>query len=350
MQSCHIKNPKGTDFKECYIRNPKEYDLSNISWFDNYKYRRKATITASKITEDLPKFPVLFDYSPTVDDYFLSTNSITPAITDENDNLVPFEIQHYTNKTELLIWLLLDLKKDQDNIFNFYYDTNKPNKENKSALWNDYNSVHHWEKSFLDSTNNHNAINNGTLDIQGKIGRARHFDNTDKIQIDNFNINFDFSLSFWFKTKYKTQADIIAITKNNHHGILVEVGLDGKLRFLMRNPTGSSGGIDLYSNITISDDTWHLATFIFDTINHKQKLYIDGILNAETANNQNIYTDFNSCVFGRLLPDNIARSYAGLLDEFRVYRGITNDVRINTEFENQNSPDTFYTIGAIEIL
>ena len=47
---------------------------------------------------------------------------------------------------------------------------------------------------------------------------------------------------------------------DDNHGILLEMGSDGVLRYLHRFPSGASGGMDIYSAQAYNDNTWrHLA-------------------------------------------------------------------------------------------
>lgn len=136
--------------------------------------------------------------------------------------------------------------------------------------------------------------------------------------IDCGSIDFargDYSIETWFKTSATVEGDIFTATKTDH-GILLEIRADGTLRYLHRQPLGSSGGVNIYSTNSYNDGKWHHLVAV--KTGASTFLYVDGaeIGNASTPQN---FTQPLDVVLGKISKTGSSRYYQGYLAEFRIW-------------------------------
>lgn len=111
-----------------------------------------------------------------------------------------------------------------------------------------------------------------------------------------------------------------------------------QLRFEINN--GSGWRTAQYST-AITDTNWHLAHGTFDGSN--VKIYTDGVLRTTTAFSGLINDSAEAVRLGELNTG--LNKYAGLIDEVRIASVARSADWITTEFNNQSSPGTFYSVS-----
>jgi hypothetical protein len=155
----------------------------------------------------------------------------------------------------------------------------------------------------------------------GVHGGSLTFDGVDDyVFIDGKFKYGNYTLAVWFRDDSPGQRDIVSCyAPTVLHGILLEVGADGRMRFLHRFPLGTGGGTSIYSTASYADGKWHhvAATKSATTIT----LFIDG---------QQVATAVDSSVFGASdafgiclgMLDNergAARQFVGAMDDLQIY-------------------------------
>ncbi len=199
----------------------------------------------------------------------------------------------------------------------------------------------------LDSTTNANDMTtesmvSGDL-VTGEIGNAINYDGTNNASYKtspSFNSWTTLSLSFWIK----------GTSGNNGGGggsdsyRIIDKGL-GELvigwdrytldqMFIYAN--GDVGATTMY----VADGTWHLVHVTTDKTNFN--LYVDGV--NKLSGTGSTGTTTNDFIVGRYS----AGGYYGkqVLDEMRVMKNyIYTSSWMTSEYNNQSSPSTFYSIG-----
>ncbi|MFZ2148247.1 MAG: PA14 domain-containing protein [Sedimentisphaerales bacterium] len=130
-----------------------------------------------------------------------------------------------------------------------------------------------------------------------------------------------YTITLWFRVKDGSgQRDIFsAYAPGVQHGILLELGGDGTLRYLHRYPLGTGGGTNIYTTTTYGDGAWYHAAMVksVDTI----KLYINGEEIGSAADSSKFNPgDAFGVVLGILdherAPD---RLFPGAIDDVRIY-------------------------------
>jgi hypothetical protein len=141
----------------------------------------------------------------------------------------------------------------------------------------------------------------------------------------------EYTLEAWFKTSSSDKDSFLAATDGNH-GILLEVGDNGRIRYLHRYPLGSSGGKNLYSSATVNDGQWHHVAAVVSSTN--MLLYIDGQQVGSTSAPDPFPSSLD-VVLGRLAITNNARPFNGSLSEVRIWNIARSQSEIQTNMNNR---------------
>jgi hypothetical protein len=154
-----------------------------------YNYFKSFEIQNSYVygTSNFVDFPVLF--SDVLEDirtlpnggYVEDENGYDIIFTDESNTILDHEVERYTSTTGGIIsWIKIPILSYSSNTtIRMHYGNSSisSSQENITDVWDsDYIGVYHLNESFLDSTSNDNdATNNETLNIDGKISKGRDF-------------------------------------------------------------------------------------------------------------------------------------------------------------------------------
>jgi len=171
-----------------------------------------------------------------------------------------------------------------------------------------------------------------TWSVDGVDGGCLLFDGSDDyIFIDGQYKLPMYTMAVWFREDSPGQRDIIsAYAPTVLHGILLEVGSDGKLRFLNRFPLGTGGGNNIYSTASYSDGLWHHAAITKSLT--EIALFVDG----QEAGRMSDTSAFGASeAFGVALGclDNergLARQFLGAMDDVRIYNRALTAAEIKT--------------------
>ena len=160
-----------------------------------------------------------------------------------------------------------------------------------------------------------------TAGVSGKYGYAAQFDGTDDYLTLSGSLDFakaDYSVALWFKTSMSSTQDLLAATNpsGDAHGILLEMGSDGKVRYLHRFPTGVSGGTSIYSAGGYNNDAWHYLVAVKRGAN--LTLYLDGAI-AGTSTDSHAPDYALDITLGRVSKTGSSRYFNGLLDDVRIF-------------------------------
>ncbi|MFX1369438.1 MAG: LamG-like jellyroll fold domain-containing protein, partial [Promethearchaeota archaeon] len=212
-----------------------------------------------------------------------------------------------------------------------------------------------------DSTgNNHDGVSfnfDGDEPTSGKIDGAYNFDGINdaiNLSLSHPQLYDDFTLSGWYKSTDASLSDDQYIW--NHLEGYTETGIV----MGVTDDTGEVGHIRLsiydnsynfhpyYGTSNIVDQEYHFVVMVRD--NGSIKLYVDGNLELDTADldtGETITVDASTGPFIGDCPGD-TEQVKGVLDEIRVSTIGRSINWILTEFNNQYSPDTFYSIGLEE--
>jgi hypothetical protein len=250
-------------------------------------------------------------------------------------------------------------------------DPNSDGTYGKTSVWDsNYKLVAHLPDGTSltanDSTSNgNNGTNSGATAATGKIDGGASFSGSAGISLGtDTSLDFSdaFTISAWIKTSQSVGAIVSLRTSAYGESPLIDfmVGFDGvstsysNLMLIVRGNTG------LYANFQygagyVSDNNWHYVTAqrldssaISVTLDNGSPSVVGYIPAAITTSLSTSYrgigieSDWVATNFG----SSNQRNFLGSIDEVRLSNIARSADWILTEYNNQNSPSTFYTLGS----
>lgn len=304
-----------------------------------------------------------------------NTDGYDIVFSGDNDHQLDHQIEEYDPATgRLIAWVRLpilfhdvdtELKISCGNAGN----TSSQSTENVwgqdyTAVWHMSNNPQNCEQD--DAAGTYNAPAYGSMNsndlVTGKLGDAIDFDGSnDYMPIKNKSFTDpgeiqEITVSAWVNTTYNSNStnsnwSIVDFDRSKYFNFFVH-GL-GKIAFCTKGQTSGTHYFYAGSNGQINDGEWHYVVGVYDGVN--KSLYIDGSLISIAANPHGGHNLGNGTDRFGIIGDgskaatyNGSRNgiyYRGKLDEIRMLNVARSSGWIATEFNNQNSPNTFYSIG-----
>ncbi len=203
--------------------------------------------------------------------------------------------------------------------------------------------------------NGHDGSGQGGVSYDaGLSGQAASFDGIDDeiLVPDDVALRFgteSFSISLWFNTTLSSWAYLVDkdIETAGFYGI--NMNLDGigapeagTVSFQVHDETNTA--LFAAESAALNDGIWHHVVGVRDSFNGKVKIYIDGNLADETADNPALNTDNNAPLsFGGWSGGN-THWFAGLIDEARVY----NRVLLPNEVQELYNSQANYSLKLVQ--
>jgi len=329
------------------------------TWFNNaWQFRKEITINSAQVAADLTNFPVLISITdaqlgasalPNGDDIvFTSSDGVTK---------LSHEIESWDETPDTLVaWVKGSVSSlANTKIYMYYGNSLATNQEDVTGTWNsNYKAVTHLHSDTADSTSNNNdGTNNGSTDGTGKIANGQTFDgiNDDISFADNPSLDLGTAgtISIWVKSTDTKAANEFAVnwdqTLAGRWGVYA--GTDDKVHAFFRNNAGGLIGGSSHGGTTNVDTNWRYVTLTYD--GSASRVYVNGVQEkSNAAAGQTIASITNTGYLGKH-PNNVASNrWEGGLDEFRVSNTARSAAWIQTEYNNQNNPGAFYTVGSEE--
>ncbi len=181
---------------------------------------------------------------------------------------------------------------------------------------------------------NHGSASNGVSYVTGARGQAASFDGVDDyVRIPNStSINFTGAMSFTVSAWIKANSQQVDLARGDNDIIEKWSEIDRypyTIRYLNQNSTegyvghvrvaryGESGNPIIYSSCTFTDRLHHVAFVKSDAI---LRLYVDGVLDGETADTAGVNTGNAGPLFvGQRGRGSGINRFCGIVDELRVY-------------------------------
>jgi hypothetical protein len=350
------------DFETGY---PSQFNPFDFGW----QYRKQITIDHTQIDGTLPNFPVLLS---------MTDSDLIKAQTDGRDILfmngsgvslkLHHEIETYSHASgNLIAWINVPvLSPNQDTILYLYYgNPNSINQEYPQKVWDSYyQAVWHMNDATLntidDSTFNSytgiKAASNEPTEINGITGKAQSFDGlNDNIWINGQSVLGigDKTISFWMKSDVNSNYQ--TILTNALGGTYNDAGLDLSIDLLGTTITSlvgnglQSGHYLFLQGEPLPDHTmYHYYTATQSETN--LSLFVDGSLYGWTTVTSGSESPPNYNMSIGRSHENSPNFYwfDGQMDELRMSNIARPGSWIKTEYHNQNSPNSFLTVGPEE--
>jgi hypothetical protein len=338
-----------------------------------FSYRKAITIDRTKVScGSMSNFPLLVSITndgslKTVANggHIQSADGYDIIFRDtDGTTTLDHEIESYDGTAgTLIVWVRVPSLTNLDNkVIYMYYGNGGITTEtqNPNGVWDSsFNAVYHLGNgstlSAADSTTNANngAISGATATTGIADGAASFNGSSYYITVPSSVLpsNNNFVLSAWFKTTsngtiFGEQNSAIGSTPTSWDPALY-VQTNGRLH----------GGIytgtvpNLQSSGAVNNGAWHQAVLVVNGTGGSQTLYLDGALvGSATGTPEGPYSYvYIGTGYSNYWPNTNNGDYYfnGTIDEVRISSSATTPSAcwLQTEYNNQSSPATFYTVG-----
>ncbi|MCL4366208.1 DUF2341 domain-containing protein [Patescibacteria group bacterium] len=350
---------------------------TSAAWYsDNWYFRKKLTIDSTKVSSGPHAyFPVMVSIADTSLKKAQSTGNDILFTSSDGTTQLNHEIEKFDSTTGTLIaWVTIpSLVSTADTIIYMYYgNSNTTSQQNSANTWNEnsannYKGVWHLKENpassapqMVDSTSNgYNGTSNGSMtasqQITGKVDGNLNFDGNDDY-IDagdqsNLNATTSFTVEAWINRSGNSNLGSAGNITSKSGGWWLDLydnntligNNSNNLRFVVLGASSNS----LFSNATITNNTWYHVVTVYDG-GHKY-IYINGALdNSDVATGTPTNSASNFRIGRQTTSNGADNAFNGQIDEVRFSSTARSAGWIATEYNNQNSPSTFFKTIASE--
>ena len=344
---------------------------TNAAWYNtSWNNRLKLTIDNTKLGSDVTDYPLFIDLNNLPADFHNNVNQ-----TDARDLRVtkadgvtelPREVVFYNNSTdtgELHVKYTGTLSSSSPTDIYLYYgnsgasDYATTDTFGRNNVWtNSYAAVYHlgetgngttdeYKDSFgtNDGTGGNGVSSDTPTTTSGQLDGAQDFDGiSDFIQSADdatLDISSNITVSAWiYSDAAQDQFDKIVVkNKNTYYPFQLDFNgaADDKVHFTLSDSTQDRA---IGSDADIATTNWTQVTGTYD--GSTMRLYVDGVAQAATYNASfTIETNNNPLLIG----GRVGQFFNGRIDEVRISSTARDSGWITTEYNNHNSPSTFYS-------
>ncbi len=337
-------------------------------WYDDrWQFRKAIVIDADKVAGDLDNFPILINHTDTDLISTTQTDGDDIIFTDNNFNLLDFELEKFTQETGAVVaWVNVPklLSSEDTTIYMYYGNPAASNQENASGVWDsNYVAVYHFAESagnYLDSTSNNNdssAIDVASRTGTGIAGDAPDFNNTsnDEIEIPTSAslelTGTTYTVEAWINADVVNTKDLFLCKEEDSNGYSPYcMGFEfNPSKALIYSYDSSTNYYQQNGNTTITSGSYFYVAGVLDGTGNQLKVYLDGTddsAGGESSFANTLYDTPNNLFVGRGEGNNY---YDGRVDEVRISDIARSDQWLLTTENTVGSPSTFYSRGQEEV-
>ena len=357
---------------------------STATWIaddtDPWPHRIEIEVQSSQVDANLTDYPVYVDLSDLPQAFWedsdgAGTDDVEPTesqirITKSDGTTeVPFEITNFndagtTGTGELHFKADGTLSSSSNTSFYIYYGNTSSasyaedyNPYGSEYVWDsNYKGIWHFDES--DVNNIQDSTNNDADEDTAATSEATHTDaimdkgydldgSNDSIIINDptgspLSPTSALQFEMWFKADTIGSDVLLGFRQNSTSAGYGFWFWSSNLRAQI----GSSGWTDLaYALTNINTGTWYHAVGNWDGSTYK--MYVNGTeVVSDTYGGSQSYSGGTQMTIGKRAPQQ--DYFDGIIDEVRVSDTARSSGWISTQYNNQNSPGTFYTMGTEE--
>jgi YD repeat-containing protein len=333
--------------------------LSPVIASAEYAYQKPIMIDHTKVSATLTNFPVLVSISNDNDlkNHVTSVNGYDLVFKDGSGTKLAHELERWDGSTGTLVaWVKIpSLSSATDRVIYMLYGDSgvTTSQENKTGVWDsNFKGIWHLKEvsgPAKDSTSNSNDLSstgNTTFDVEGTIGKAVNFGSSGGKLYGGSSISptSQMTLSAWINPSSLGGGeggwDAIAgkVSNSNWNDGFILYYQGGLLQF--SKSIYSTAAKQSFSTI----GSWSYVAGTYDSSDGVLRLYINANTPATMTTSGNISTNGSNFQIG-LAPAYNYR-FNGVIDEVRISSVARSTDWILTEYRNQSSPSTFYTVGS----
>jgi MSHA biogenesis protein MshQ len=322
--------------------------------------RKQITIDRSRVRTPsggpLASFPVLF---AVVDADIAGRASADGSdiyfVAADGETRLDHEIEKWNPGTgQLVAWVKLpSLPSSEDTVFYVYYgDPAAATPEAPAEVWtSSFAAVWHLAEQpravMADSTTGNDGTAHSSMQpndlVSGQIGDAIDFDGVDdEITFTNpISGTTPHTISVWVNQRATTSQDALVVLGN---------GQSNRARFFNSVYFGDAVAVGFYANdwntgFDLPRNDWKLLHWTYT--NRDNVFYVDGVQQGAMRINSGVDTEGSEGRLGNAaVPFGQGMNLNGQLDEVRIATVVRPAEWIQTEFNNQSDPSSFYTVGS----
>ncbi|MFI5095438.1 MAG: DUF2341 domain-containing protein [Candidatus Acidiferrales bacterium] len=379
------KNQTGSDCAGVYADGTKFRPIANTAagtvqntWYNsNWGYRKRIRIASAQVAGSATSFPVLISSTDpawrhtSFGGHVASATGWDFVITDSGGvTKLDHEIETYASSTGALVaWVRVPFLSTTtvNELFVYYGNAAASDQQNKTGVWNaNYAGVWHMTATSTNTTLTYDSTANASTGTKvtaaqpantadGKIDGAQSFDGSGAYVNTGIPTSLQLThtgtVAAWVKYGDQSLSGGWTVIAGNYNNNTDKNGyslITWSNRLAIEIGDGTAGGTaQVTGSTTYNDNLWHYAVGTWDgSILH---IYVDG---AEFGTGQTQNRDAVSNVYDFNIGRDSANAnvyYNGLIDEVHVANTALSPSWIATEYNNQNSPSTFYSMFPEEL-
>jgi hypothetical protein len=364
----------------CYNNqnSPSTFYSVEPSWYNpSWDYRKRITVNHARVQGNLIAFPVLISLTSDSDLARCAQSDGDDILFTASDGTTKLshEIEKYVNSTgELVAWVKSDLSDSTDtDIYMYYGNPSVGSQQNAQNVWDsNFKGVWHLKEypsgtapQMKDSTKANNGTSGGTMtsgdQLACKINGGLDFEGTD----DNINCGDINAVDGATALTVSAWVKCLALTKDGMVLAKDTFAANSELTFWRDETTATGGRTNTLSAEVgtgsadaryygstglLNDNNWHFVvmTYVGGSATGLRG-YVDG---AEDTAQSPVSTTSVPALRSTTNPVYIGMSqggspyFTGDIDEVRISSIARTATWISTEYNNQNSPSTFYSVGS----
>jgi hypothetical protein len=331
----------------------------------SYGFERDITIDYTKVSggTDLYNFPVLVSLSG--QNYLKSSpagpimngNGYDIIFTDDNHNKLDHQIEYYNGTNgDLIAWVRIPALSTSSNtiIKMLYGNSQVTTNPSVTTVWDShYKGVWHLDNSSLNdftsfaiSGTPYNTPTYPAGQISTSIGLNGTNQYVEVINDPAINFNGNITVSAWVYMAASGRDQKIAGNQNNSSGgYKFGIYTNNKVEFEIRN---SSNVASLNRNepggTVLGTGQWYYLAGISSDVLDSIMTFVNGVPERPFKKTGILGTASNTLTVGKE-PFQSSYYFSGRFDELRISDKVRSNGWMRTEYNNQSSPSTFYSIG-----
>ncbi len=336
-----------------------------------YNYERNITIDHNQVAgnEDLFNFPVMINltgqnYLRTVPngDIF-SSDGYDIVFTDESYNQLDHQIEYYNGTSgDLIAWVRLPILSASSNtvIKMIYGNPAVTSDPSVTTVWDShYKGVWHLNGTPLSDNTAYNAAGtpyNSPGYTTGTINNSINLNGSSQyMQVNNaphLNITGNITVSAWINMDTRNRDQKIAGNQigDNGGGYKFGVYTTNKLEFEIRTTNGTAVlNRDVSGGTILGTNTWYYVAGVSSDVLDSIMTYVDGVPERPYQKNGTLAAGSDNLVVGKE-PFSNQYFFDGRFDELRISDKVRSTGWLRTEYNNQGSPSSFYSVDATGIV
>ena len=345
------------------------------SWLPGFNFRKRISINKDQVagTVDLLNFPVLISVTDPdlrfvkgqCNSNKLSSEAaldISFATVGAPSVALKYQLDSYDPVTgKLNCWVNIPVLTASGSaaaataIYLYYGSTQiqEPHEASSYATWPDFNRLWHMNLDVGPATvmNARSSLladmakGIGTMNAAnftaGKIGTAPKLNGSSEAMNVQNDTSSTFTISAWIKVN-RTDVEQVLFTNDSIGGYVIRLNASGNLVIDTRRSAGSSLASSISSS-TVSANEWYYIVIQRGPV--KRSLFVNGKSWGSFTRTETMQSSGRLSI-GRSKQND--RYFGGMIDEFRFTNQTRSVEWIKTEYNNQNDPAAFYTVGSEE--